>query len=58
MPMKILVLENDLRELALIQNALTSSKYILFNITSIEQAWAPVKSGEARFLIANWESYR
>ncbi len=54
--MKILVLENDLKELALIQNALGSNKYTLFNITSIEQAWVPVEAGEVRFLIANWDT--
>lgn len=54
--MKILVLENDLKELALIQSALPSDRYTLFNITSVEQAWAPVQSGEMRFLIANWDT--
>lgn len=54
--MKILVLENNPKELALIEQALSGKKNKLIPITSIEQAWPYIKSGEARFLIANWDT--
>lgn len=53
--MKILVLENDPKEFALIQQAL-SSRSTAIQIASSEQAWSYVQSGEARFLIANWDT--
>jgi diguanylate cyclase (GGDEF)-like protein len=54
--MKILVLENDLKEFALIQNALGGNRHSLVNIKSSEQAWSAVQSGTSRFIIANWDT--
>ena len=54
--MKILVLENDPRELALIQQTLGGNRHTLIPITSSEQAWGPIQTGEVRFLIANWDT--
>ncbi len=54
--MKILVLENDPREIALIQQVLDGNRYTLIPITSSEQAWGPVQTGEVRFLFANWDT--
>ena len=53
--MKILALENDPKEFAHIQQAL-NSKSTLIQLASSEQAWPYVQSGEARFLIANWDT--
>lgn len=54
--MDILVLENDPLELAFIQQTLGGKKHVLTHITSSEQAWQYVQSGEARFLIADWDA--
>jgi two-component system, cell cycle response regulator len=54
--MKILVLENDPKELALIQQALNNYKTNLVSLVSSEQAWPYIQSGEACFVIANWET--
>ncbi len=54
--MKILVLENDPKELALIQQALSNSKTSLIPLASSAQAWPYIQSGESRFIIANWET--
>lgn len=54
--MKILVLENDPKELALIQEALSEKKNTIIPIISSEQAWPYIQSGESRFLIANWDT--
>lgn len=54
--MKILVLENDPKELALFQQVLNKDSHTLVNISSSEQAWMAVESGESRFLIANWDT--
>jgi diguanylate cyclase (GGDEF)-like protein len=54
--MKILVLENDPRELALIQQMLDGNRHALIPITSSEQAWEPIQTGEVRFLLANWDT--
>lgn len=54
--MKILVLENDPRELALIQQAVDNSKAALIPLVSSEQAWPYIQSGETRFIIANWDT--
>src|SRR5262245_55426923 len=54
--MKILVLENDLKELSLIQNALGGNRHTLLNIQSSEQAWSAVQSGVSRFILANWDT--
>ncbi len=53
--MNILVLENDPKELALIQQAL-GAKHTLIPVSSGGEAWEYMQSGEARFLIANWET--
>lgn len=53
--MDILVLENDPREMALIQQILGGKKHILTQIASSEEAWRYVQAGEARFLIADWD---
>ena len=54
--MKILVLENDPQEFAVIQQALNKDRYSLTPIISSEQAWLAVESGESRFLVANWDT--
>jgi len=54
--MNILILENDPKELALIQQALGGNRHKLVKITSSEQAWIPVQNGEVRCLIANWDT--
>jgi len=54
--MKIMVLENDPKELSLIQQALNGKRTELIQLGSIEQAWPYVQSGESRFLIANWDT--
>jgi diguanylate cyclase (GGDEF)-like protein len=54
--MKILVLESDLKEYGLIQNALGGNRHTLVNIKSSEQAWSAVQSGVSRFIIANWDT--
>jgi len=54
--MKILVLENDPKEFSIIQQALDKDRYTPVNLTSSEQAWAAVETGESRFLIANWDT--
>lgn len=53
--MKILVLENNPKEFALIQQAL-NSKSTVIQLASSELAWPYVQSGEARFLIADWDT--
>jgi diguanylate cyclase (GGDEF)-like protein len=53
--MKILVIENDPKEFALIQQAFDDNSMIV-QLASSEQAWPYVQSGEARFLIANWDT--
>ncbi len=54
--MNILVLENDLKEFAFIKQALDGNRHALTQISSSEHAWIPVQSGEARFLIADWDT--
>src|SRR5689334_13782782 len=54
--MKILVLENDLKEFGLIQNALNGNRHTLVNVKSSEQIWSAVQSGVSRFIIANWDT--
>jgi two-component system, cell cycle response regulator len=54
--MKILVLENDPKVLALIQQALNGNRNTVIPIVSSEHAWPHVQSGEAHFLIANWDT--
>ena len=54
--MKILVLENNPKELAIIQKALPNDGYILVPLVSSEDLWPYVRSGEAHFLIANWDT--
>ncbi|MBK8783924.1 MAG: hypothetical protein IPO22_19515 [Anaerolineales bacterium] len=54
--MKILVLENNPKELALIEHALGGKRNVLIPITSAEQASPFIQSGESRFLIANWDT--
>jgi diguanylate cyclase (GGDEF)-like protein len=54
--MKILVLENDPKEFALIQQALNGNRNTLIPVASSEHAWQYVQSGESHFLIANWDT--
>ena len=54
--MKILVLENDPKELAIIQQAFNDGRTSLIPIASSELAWPYIQSGEARFVIANWDT--
>jgi two-component system chemotaxis response regulator CheY len=51
-----MVLETDPRELAFIQQVLDGNRHTLIPITSSEQAWGPVQTGEVRFLMANWDT--
>lgn len=54
--MNILVLENDPKDLAFIQQALGGKKHTLIPLTSSEQAWQYIQSGQSRCLIADWDS--
>jgi diguanylate cyclase (GGDEF)-like protein len=54
--MKILVLENDLKEYGLIQSALGGNRHTLVNVKSSEQVWTAVQTGVSRFVIANWDT--
>ena len=54
--MKILVLENNSKELALIQQSLNNNKDIFIPLISSEEIWQYVQSGESHFLIANWDT--
>jgi two-component system cell cycle response regulator len=54
--MKILVLENDPKELSLIQQALNGKQNELIALVSSEQAWPLIESGGARFIIGNWDT--
>ncbi|MBC7877175.1 MAG: diguanylate cyclase [Anaerolineales bacterium] len=54
--MKILVLENDPQEFALIQQALNSERNTLTLLMFSEHTWQYIKSGQSRFLIANWDT--
>ncbi len=54
--MKILVLENNPKELALIEQALSGKRNVLIPIASSEQTLPYIQSGESRFLIANWDT--
>jgi diguanylate cyclase (GGDEF)-like protein len=56
MPMKILVLENDPKEFALIQQALNGNQNVLIPLGSSEHIWQYVQSGESHFLVANWDT--
>lgn len=54
--MNILTLENNPKEITFLQNALNSNKINLIFLDSSEQAWPYIQSGEARFIIANWDT--
>ena len=54
--MKIMVLENNPKELALIEQVLSGKRNEIIPITTSEQATPYILSGESRFLIANWDS--
>ena len=54
--MKILVLENNSKELALIQEALNNTGDILIPLVSSEEIWPYIQSGESHFLIGNWDT--
>lgn len=54
--MKILVLENNSKEIALIQQSLNNNKDVLIPLVSSEEIWPYVQSGESHFLIANWDT--
>jgi diguanylate cyclase (GGDEF)-like protein len=54
--MKILVLENDPKEFALIQQALNGNRNTSIPLDSSEHAWQHIQSGESYFLIANWDT--
>lgn len=53
--MNILVLENEPKELTIIQQTL-SGKHNLIPVSTSEQAWEYIQAGEARFLIASWDT--
>jgi len=54
--MKILVLENNPKELALIQQALSHIKDELVPLVSSQEIWQYIQSDESHFLIANWDT--
>lgn len=54
--MNILVMENDPKEWAVIQQTLGGKKHTLIPAPTGEQAWEYIQSGEARFVIASWET--
>lgn len=54
--MKILVLENNPKEFALIQQALNNNRDVVIPLASSEDIWQYIRSGEANFLIANWDT--
>src|SRR3972149_4248144 len=54
--MKILVLEPDQKERSSIQKVLERSGHEFKPIETSEQAWPFFESGEARFLIGNWDT--
>lgn len=54
--MKILVLENDSKEMALIDKALNGGRHTLVPVQSGEQILAAVQSNVSNFLIANWDT--
>jgi DNA-binding response OmpR family regulator len=54
--MNILVLENDPKELTIIQQALSGKKHNLITVTSSLQAWEYIQAGDARFVLASWET--
>ena len=54
--MKILVLENNPKDLAFIQQALNNNRDSVIPLASSEELWPYVQSGESRFLIANWDT--
>lgn len=54
--MNILVLGSKTTELASIQQALAGKKHTLIPVDTSLQAWDYIQSGEANFLIANFES--
>lgn len=54
--MNILVLENDPKEWAVIQQGLGGKKNTLIPVPTSEQAWEYIQSGEARFVIASWDT--
>jgi two-component system, cell cycle response regulator len=54
--MNILVLASDPRELARIQQALDGHADTVIPVSSSEQAWEHIQSGEARLLIADWDA--
>jgi len=51
-----MVLENDPKELTLIQQALNGKRNELIQLGSIEEGWPLVQSGASNFLIANWDT--
>ena len=54
--MKILVLENNPKELALIQQALSHTRDELVPLVSSQEIWPYIQSDESHFLIANWDT--
>ncbi|MBI5945404.1 MAG: diguanylate cyclase [Chloroflexi bacterium] len=54
--MKILVLENNPGEFALIQQALHNNRDVVIPLASSEEIWPYIRSGESHFLIANWDT--
>ncbi|MBL8050773.1 MAG: diguanylate cyclase [Anaerolineales bacterium] len=54
--MNILVMENDPKEWAIIQQALGGKKHTLIPVPTSEEAWEYIQSGEANFVIASWDT--
>lgn len=54
--MRILVLVPDTKERAAIQRVLERNGHTMTPIETSEQAWPLLQSGEARFLIADWDT--
>lgn len=53
--MKILVLENNPKDRVFIEQALSGKRNELIPVSSSEQALSYIQSGEARFVIADWD---
>jgi diguanylate cyclase (GGDEF)-like protein len=54
--MKVLVLEPDSKERSGVQKVLERLGHTFASIETSEQAWPLIQSGEARFLIGNWDT--
>lgn len=54
--MNILALVHDSKELSFIQKALGSGEHTLMPVATSEQVWEAIQSGDAHFLLMDWET--